>query len=111
MRRIPAAFSAPLAAAVVWAGCAPKPPAPESGAGAPPAGRVAYDVTERFSLDTGIRDTDGKPVGFSGIAVAPDGKRAVLYASAKAGNVQVWDLEHRKKLAQYDSPSGSMLPG
>jgi WD40 repeat protein len=103
-------LSVALVSAVFWAGCAPKAPPTGAGGEAPPAAEVAYDVKERFSQDTGIKDTDGKPVGFSGIAISPDGKRAVLYAAAKAGNVQVWDLEHRKKLAQYDSPSGSMLP-
>jgi hypothetical protein len=86
--------------------------AQQSGEG-PSSGQGSVPATERFSLDTGIKKDDGKPTGTTGISVSPDGKLALAMASvnqASAGNVQVWDLENRKKLYQYDNPIGSVLP-
>src|SRR5262249_17815649 len=98
----------------------PKDKGPETGRTAQqggsertPSNQGSLLPTERFSLDTGIKKDDGKPVGTTGIAVSPDGKLVLAMASVSqrnAGNVQVWDLENRKKLYQYDNPIGSMLP-
>jgi WD40 repeat protein len=110
MKQLPVGLSAALLTAVLLVGCSPNPPPQSPGSGDPSSGQPAFEVTERFSLDTGIKDSEGKPEGTLGIAISADGKLALAIANGKSGNVQVWDLEHRKKLYEHDSENGSMLP-
>jgi WD40 repeat protein len=97
-------------------GCSGTPRTPElAGAtgseakGTEGASKDGAEIKELFALDTGFND-EGKPKGATGIAVSGDGKIALVMATLKAANVQVWDLEKRKKLYQYDNQSGSKLP-
>jgi WD40 repeat protein len=81
----------------------------------PPSGGVnppikLPDFTELFSVESGFKNSEGKSTGATGIAISGDGKTAIVMASIDKGNVQVWDLENRKKLYQFDNKSGSMLP-
>jgi WD40 repeat protein len=118
MKLTTVAFPAALVAATFLLGCSPRPSAPgaatPTGLGpkgeGPSSALPSIDAKERFSLDTGVKGHDGKPEGMTGIAVSADGKVALAMGTARAGNVQVWDLENRKKLYQYDSDCGSVLP-
>jgi WD40 repeat protein len=105
--RTPAAL---LLAATFLVGCIAKPSSPVPATAEAALGLGSFEVKERFKLDTGIRNDDGKPTGTTGIAVSADGRVALVMGTAKTGNVQVWDLEIRKKLYQYDNPVGSVLP-
>jgi WD40 repeat protein len=57
-------------------------------------------VGPRFSLDTGLEN------GVSSVSVSPDGKYAVAQGSGRKGNLQIWDLEGKKKLQALDNLNG-----
>jgi WD40 repeat protein len=67
-------------------------------------------LKERFSLDTGVKREDKTPVGPTGTAISSDGKLALVMATEFAGNVQVWDLDKKAKMFQYDNRIGTALP-
>jgi WD40 repeat protein len=95
------------------AGCSTKPSTSEPGSESRSATSAAfpYEAKERFSFDTGIKDREGKPATATGIAISADGKLALVVGQGgQAGNVQVWDLDSRKKLYQYDDPGEYTLP-
>jgi len=111
MKVIPAAHTLFALGVFVFVGCASKPATqPETETPPETKGKKAWEATERFSFDTGIRGLLGTPAGATGLAVSSDGKFVLAMATGKVGNVQVWDLSKRSKLHQYDRPNGYALP-
>ena len=103
-------FAAAFLAAALFVGCSKTPPTPAPGNQGPGSEKpISWDMKERFNLDTGLTH-DGKPIGMLTIAVSADGKLVLGVALGKKDNVQVWDLENRKKLYQYDTEVGVVLP-
>jgi WD40 repeat protein len=59
-------------------------------------------IVPRISLDTG-----GEHV--QAVAVSADGKRVAVRTSTKSKNVQVWDLDKKAKIREFDDDSGNAV--
>ena len=60
-------------------------------------------IHPRFSLDTGLAKA------MAGLAFSSDGKYVVGQTPLENKNVQIWDLQSKQKLHEFDGPASSVV--